>query len=113
VANKYKGTDKDIHKRIYNCVIGCFRDVIKKIPKTTENIPLISQISSSLTSIGANDREADACGSQRDFVAKLYWLSLVRDLKLVEPDIVSKYLQECNEIFRIVSTIIKNARTTV
>ena len=102
-------------------VFGCFRDVIKKIPKTTENLPLISQLSSSLTSIGANDREADACGSQKDFVAKymivrkeanetLYWLSLVKDLKLAESGVVSKYLQEGNEIFLIVSTIIKHAR---
>ncbi len=84
--NKYRGTEKDIHTRIYKFVINCFRDVVKKIPKTTENIPIINQVSSSLTSIGANDQEADATTSKKDFIAKYsiarketketkYWLS--------------------------------------
>ena len=68
--NKYSGTDKDIHKRIHKFVVSCFVDVVRKIPKTPENIPIIRQISASLTSIGANDQEADAADSRRDFVAK-------------------------------------------
>jgi len=68
--NKYANTDKDIHKRIYLCVIGCFRDIVQKIPRRTENNPIIEQLAASLTSMGANDREADAAGSPRDFIAK-------------------------------------------
>ena len=93
--NKYRGTEKDIHTRIYKFVIACFRDVVKKIPKTTENIPIISQLSSSLTSIGANDQEADATTSKKDFIAKYaivrkktketkYWLSFIKDSSLHE-----------------------------
>ena len=63
--NQYRGTEKDIHVRIYRFIIGCFRDVVKKIPKSTENIPIIGQLSSSLTSMGANDQEADAAGSKK------------------------------------------------
>lgn len=119
--NKYSNTDKDIHRRIYHFVLNCFQDVVKKIPKTIENTGIISQLSNSLTSIGANDREADASGSQRDFIAKytivrketnetLYWLSLVHDLKLVTPSVVAPYIKEGDEIFKIVSAIIKNSR---
>ena len=68
--NKYRNTPQDIHVRIYRFIIGCFRDVVKKIPKTTENLPIISQLSSSLTSMGANDQEADATSSKKDFIAK-------------------------------------------
>ena len=122
--NKYKDTDKDIHKRIYKFVVECFCDVIQKIPKHTESLPIISQLSSSLTSIGANDREADASGSQKDFIAKymivrketnetLYWLNVVRDLKLVHSDIVLPYIKECQEILNVVSSIIKSAKLHV
>lgn len=119
--NRYKNTDKDIHKRIYRFVVGCFTDVIKNIPKKTENLPIISQLTSSLTSMGANDREADAAGSSRDFIAKymivrketnetFYWLSIVKDLGLVNPIKVDAHLKECQEILNIVSSILKSAR---
>lgn len=119
--NKYKDTPQDIHKRIYTFVINCFRDVVKKIPKTIENIPIISQVSSSLTSIGANDQEADATITKKDFIAKYmivkkeaketkYWLSVIMDLQLSPKNIVEPYIQECQEILMIVSKIINNTR---
>ncbi len=119
--NKYKNTDKDIHKRIYKFIINCFRDVVKKIPKTVENLPIITQLSSSLTSMGANDQEADATTSKKDFLAKYaivrketketkYWLSFVMDLGLVNKITVEPYIQECQEILLIVSKIIENTR---
>jgi len=119
--NKYRGTDKDIHIRIYKFVVDCFRDVVKKIPKTIENNPIISQLSSALTSIGANDQEADATSSKKDFIAKYsivkkesketkYWLSFVRDSSLVDSNVVDPYIQECQEILMIVSKIIENTR---
>ena len=122
--NKYKNTDKDIHKRIYKFVVECFRDIVQKIPKRTESLPIIGQLSSSLTSIGANDREADASGSQKDFIAKymivrketnetLYWLNVVCDLKQVQSDIVLPYIKECQEILNVVSSIIKSAKLHV
>ena len=68
--NKYRGTEKDIHQRIYRFVVDCFVNVVKKIPKTSENVPIIQQISASLTSMGANDREADAALTRKDFISK-------------------------------------------
>lgn len=119
--NKYRDTDKDIHKRIYLFIINCFRDVVRKISKTVENIPIIEQISSSLTSMGANDHEADASGSKKDFIAKYlivkketnetyYWLSFISDAQILPRITVNPYLDECNEILKIVSKIIENTR---
>ncbi len=117
--NRYRGTEKDIHTRIYKFILNCFRDVVRKIPKSTESIPIISQLSSSLTSMGANDQEADATGTRKDFVAKyrivkketketIYWLSFVADSGLLDGIIVEPQIVEVKEIFRIVSKIIDN-----
>lgn len=120
--NQYRDTKKDIHKRIYRFVIDCFRDIVKKIPKKPENIPIIQQISSSLTSMGANDQEADAAFTRKDFIAKYaivrketrethYWLSFVKDSELLPATIVEPYISECEEIRNVVSKIIENSKT--
>lgn len=120
--NKYRGTDKDIHTRIYRFVVGCFHDVVKKIPKTPENIPTIQQLSSSLTSMGANDQEADAALTKKDFIAKYvivrketsetqYWLSFVRDAEILSSTIVDSFVTECIEIRNVVSSIIENSKS--
>lgn len=121
--NKYKNTDKDIHKRIYTFVLECFRDVVIKIPRRPETIPIIEQIASSLTSMGANDREADACGSKKDFIAKymivkketnetIFWLTLIGDLKYLPLPVIRRYRSECQEIFAVISSIILSAKRT-
>ena len=119
--NKYKDTPQDIHNRIYRFVINCFKNVVKKIPKNTENFSIISQISSSLTSMGANDQEADGASSKKDFIAKYYivkketketkyWLLVIKDTDLLRKDIVDPYIEECHEILMIVSKIINNTK---
>ncbi len=117
--NKYRNTPKDIHARIYNFVINCFKNIVKKIPKTSENLPIVNQISSSLTSMGANDREADGSITKKDFVAKCtivkketkethYWLSFIRDTELLDKNVVEPYIKESQEILFIISKIILN-----
>lgn len=118
--NKYVNTPKDIHIRIHKFVVECFVNVIRTIPKTPENIPIIKQISASLTSVGANDQEADAADSKKDFVAKYkiakkeaketkYWLSIIGDTNILASGIVEPYIKESQEILLIVSKIILNA----
>ncbi len=116
---KYSNTDKDIHKRIFNYIVTGLR-VIKEIPKTTENLPIINQVSRSLTSIGANDQEADATITRKDFISKysiviketketVYWWEILK-----ASDFKHEHLEwligEGKEIFKIVSAIIKNTR---
>jgi len=119
--NKYSGTEKDIHIRIHKFVTSCFVNIIRKIPKTPENIPIIQQISASLTSIGANDHEADAANSNKDFILKYtiakketketkYWLSLISDTVILEKTLLDPYIRESQEILLIISKIIQNSK---
>jgi len=62
---------------------------IKTLPKIPQNLIIINQISRSVTSMGANDQEADGTDSRKDFIAKY---GLVR--------------KEGKEIIKIVSSII-------
>lgn len=121
IMNKYANTDKDIHLRIHRFVVGCFVNVVRKIPKSPENIPIIRQISASLTSMGANDQEADAANSNRDFMSKYtivkketketkYWLTFIRDASILNAALVNPYISEAQEILLIVSKIIQNSK---
>lgn len=118
--NKYTNTEKDIHVRIHKFVVNCFVNIVRKIPKSPENIRIIGQISASLTSIGANDQEADAADSCKDFVAKYkiakkeaketkYWLTFIKDTEILPTSIVDPYINESQEILLIVSKIILNS----
>ncbi|MBI5464995.1 four helix bundle protein, partial [Candidatus Gottesmanbacteria bacterium] len=67
--SKYSNRNKDIHKRIYDFVIRVL-NLIKQLPKTSENLVFSEQLMRAVTSMGANDQEADASDSKRDFLAK-------------------------------------------
>jgi four helix bundle protein len=82
----------EIHERIYQFVVRVLK-LIKLLPKTPENLIIIYQITKSVTSMGANDQEADGCDSKKDFVAKY---AIVR--------------KEGKEIVKVVSTIIVNTK---
>lgn len=62
LSSKYK--EKDIHKRIYHFVVQVIK-FTKLLPKTPQNIVLIHQLVKSVSSMGANDREADASESKK------------------------------------------------
>jgi len=110
----------DIHKRIYAFVIRVLK-LIKKIPKTNENTVIIFQLTKSVTSMGANDREADGVITKKDFIHKYsivrkeaketdYWLNIISD---TNPDLKPKMIdmiQEGQEIIKIVTSIIYNTQ---
>ena len=107
---------RDIHERIYEFVIAVLK-YIRKFLKTEENLILINQLARSVTSIGANDQEADGTNTRKDFVSKYaivrketkesaYWLRALADLN---PRYSAEGLElknEAIEIAKIVSTII-------
>jgi len=119
--NKYVNSEKDIHVRIHQFVVDCFINVVRNIPKTLENTPIIKQISASLTSVGANDQEANAAETNRDFISKytivkkeanetIYWLNIISDTKILSSEKVKPYVLELEEIFLIISKIIINSK---
>ena len=82
---------------------------------------LSKQLLKSGTSIGANVAEASAGQSKADFIAKMaiaskeareteYWLSLLRDSKLVESQQVDPLLLEAREISKMLTSIVKTAQ---
>lgn len=108
----------DIHKRIYQWVIHVI-NYSKQLPKTTQNLVIIPQLVAAVTSVGANDQEADASNSRKDFIAKyviarkecketLYWINICKDINTSD-NAIDKLLEEGREISYIISTIIKNA----
>ena len=76
------------------------------------------------TSIDANAEEAIGGISKKDFVAKLgisykearethYWLRLLRDTNIVSKEEANLLLNDCDEILRIIYSIIKSSRNNM
>ena len=83
---------------------------------------LSKQLLRSGTSIGANTEEAIGGQSDKDFYAKLnivykearetfYWIKLLRDTSYFEENIAFSLLKDCEEILKIVGSIIKTMKT--
>lgn len=115
-----KGKVQDIHERIYQFVIRVI-NLVKQLPKTSENIVLINQITRSATSMGANDQEADGTDSKKDFISKYslvrkesketnYWLRVIADTNVSFKFRMAGLMQEGKEIVKIVSSIILRAK---
>lgn len=109
----------DIHERIFKFVVRGLR-VVRYIPKTVESKIIIEQYVRALTSVGANDSEADGVTSKKDFIhvytivrkelkETRYWLRIIAELNInLKPRLLS-LLQENDELIKIVSSIIINA----
>ena len=96
------------------------KDVIslcRKLPKNGINLPLISQIVRSATSIGANYREANDSLSKKDSVLRLkiarkeaketsYWLDILLEAEPKFKLELENLIKECIEIRNILSSII-------
>lgn len=111
---------QDIHERIYQFVIRVI-NLAKQLPKTPENFILVNQITRSVTSMGANDQEADGTDSRKDFVAKYaivrkegketnYWLRVISDTNVSFKPRMHNLTQEGKEIVKIVSAIMFNTK---
>ena len=96
-------------------------DLYKILQEQKEYI-LSKQLLRSATSIGANVNEALAGESRADFVHKmtisnkearesLYWLELLDKSSLIELDL-SEYINQCQEITKILTSIVKTAKTS-
>src|SRR4030043_973023 len=84
-----KEQNHNIHERIYRLVLEAL-SFIKSLPKSYINTVLIGQVIRSITSMGANDQEADGAFTKADFIycytivrkegkESLYWIRLLGD----------------------------------
>lgn len=94
-------------------------ELYKKLQEQREYV-ISKQLLRSATSIGANIAESEASESRADFVHKLsiaskearetlYWLRLLERSSLVEIE-SDIYIDKCDEIIRLLTSIIKTIR---
>src|SRR3989344_7510181 len=107
----------DIHERIFNFIVKVIK-FLNNLPKTPGNIIFINQITRSVTSMGANDQEADGALTRKDFshgftIVRKEGKETVFWLRIIEETIPQKFsadaqelINEGREIVAIVSTII-------
>jgi len=111
---------RDIYGRIYKFVLKVLL-LIKTVPKELINLEICKQLIRSVTSVGANAREAQAAQSKREFIHCLsiskkeskeswYWLTLLSKLNLNITLKLEEFIKECDELTAIISSIIKKAR---
>ncbi len=123
MTNKQINKERDIHERIYKFVIRVIK-LTKELPKSPQNDVIIYQITKSVTSMGANDQEADGAESKKDFIAKYsivkkenketnYWLNLIDDTNSGFSERMVDLKREGNELVRIISAIIISAKRKI
>lgn len=82
---------------------------------------LSKQLLRSGTSIGANIEEADSGQTKKDFIAKLsislkeakethYWLRLLVECDYLEQKMYQSFVDDCEELIMLLTSIIKTAR---
>lgn len=109
----------NIHERIFNFIVEVL-NFLNTLPKTPTNLVFINQITRSVTSMGANDQEADGALTRKDFIhgftvvrkegkETVFWLRLIGKTNTTRSSAADTLVKEGNEIVAIVSTIIKNA----
>lgn len=114
---------RDIHDRIYKFVLQVLQ-IVKILPKTTENLVLIRQVIRSSSSIGANALEADGSESKKEFIHRFtiskkeaketyYWLSLISDHNSNLKNSFSEVLDENKQLILIISKIIINTKNKI
>jgi len=122
-TNKTNMKKFDIHDRIFRFVIEVL-ELIKYIPQTVENKIIINQLVRSVTSVGANDQEADGVSSRKDFMhcytivrkelkETRYWLSILSELDNKLKSKFSNSIRENNELIKIISSIISKVATKI
>ncbi len=89
---------------------------LKNLSRDFISLPIISQVTRSGTSIGANYREADGAESRKDFIHKigvckketketLYWLGLIKECLGVDSSELDWLVGKCKELVRIFGKI--------
>ncbi len=105
-----------ISTKSYAFALGIIK-IYKYLINERKEFVLSKQLLRSGTSIGANVNEAISGQSKRDFVHKLsialkearetlYWLRLLKDSEYIEIESFNKLGEGCDEIIRILSSII-------
>lgn len=110
----------DIQDRTFEFGVRIIK-FVDKLPHTLSATELGRQLLKSGTSIAANMEEAKGAESKSDFIHKTsiaykearetrLWLGMIRAALLPNMAEISELHQECDELVRILYTILKNSR---
>lgn len=108
--------NKQLQQRIEKHVTNCIK-FVNRLPFSTSNKPISTQLIRSVTSIGANYEEACEAESAKDFVHKikiskkeaketLYWLRIVANTNNGLASEIALLTQETDEFVKIFSSIV-------
>lgn len=110
----------DIRKRSYDFALRILR-LRRELTKDRTGRLIASQLLRSGTSIGANVEEAQGGQSRKGFAAKMsiarkealetgYWLRLLRDSESLPAARLSDLIDECEQIQRMLTSIVKTSK---
>jgi four helix bundle protein len=113
-------TKYDIHERIYGFILRVIK-LVNVLPKISSNSVIAPQLLRCVTSMGANDQEADGTLTKKDFIhcytlvrkeskEANFWLRLISDTNPNLRTDIKSLLQEGKELTAIISSIINNTR---
>jgi four helix bundle protein len=96
----------------------------KQLREKKNEYHIAGQLIRSGTSIGANVEEANAGQSKKDFIAKMsiaskearethYWIRLLTDSDYIDKDIAKSLLNDCDELVRLLTAIVKTSQLNI
>ncbi len=114
--------DNVIQKKSYDFAVRIV-NLYKHLSQEKKEFVLSKQLLRSGTSIGANIEEAIGGQSRKDFYAKLtiaykearethYWIRLLNDTSFLSKDTAQSFLNDTEEILRIIGSIQKTIRNS-
>lgn len=109
-----------LKEKSYQFAVSIFKTA-RQVEKEKKEFVITKQIIKSATSIGANIEEALGGQSSKDFISKLsiaykesrethYWLRILKDTELLELNQVERLISYCDELLKILTTVIKNSK---
>jgi len=110
---------EDLKKRTKQFALRVLR-LVAALPKTLAGKAIGGRLVRSGTSVGANYRAACRARSKPEFIAKIgtveeeadesaFWMELIIESELLEPQLVQSLLDEANELAKIMSSSRKSA----
>ena len=113
-------TPDELKKRTKQFGLRVIR-LVESLPKTKTATTIGNQLLRSGTSVGANYRAACRGRSKAEFVAKLgiveeeadesaYWIEMLVEAKILNPDSLAQLLAEANELTAIMAKSRKTAK---
>jgi len=108
-----------IQTKLYDFALQIIK-IYKKLKYEKKEFELASQLLRCGTSIGANIEEGIGGQSKKDFIAKFqialkksretyYWCRLLLDSEILDKSAGKKLLNDCNELIKIPTSILKSS----